>query len=151
MSFHIKLYKNASAPEKLDKSLTEIADLTGTLKDPSSFIDPSIMLEAQQDQIVNCNYIRIPQFERNYFVKNITVLRTGLYRLDCHVDVLTTYKSEIRKNHAIIHRSQKDYELNLDDGSIKVNNNPIIQTKSFPAGFTTSLEFVLAVAGGSGS
>lgn len=151
MSFHIILYSNSSAPEKLDKTLSEIVDLTGTLKDASSFIDPTVMIEATQSQMAACNYIRIPQFERYYFVKNITVLRTGLYQLDCHVDVLTTYKAGIRKNSAIIERSQKDYELNLDDGSIKVNNNPTIQTKSFPQGFTTSLEFVLAVAGGSGS
>ena len=140
---------NKSAPETLDKELVTIATLSGTLKEPTSFIDPVVIVEATQEQMKDCNYLRINQFGRYYFVNNIVVLRTGLYQIQAHVDVLYTYKTQIRKNYAIIHRSQNDYELNLDDGSIKVNNNPTIQTKSFTNGFTTSLEFLLAVAGGS--
>lgn len=151
MAIDINLYTNNSAPEVMDKDLTTLSTLTGTLKEPTTFVDPVVLIETTHDIIRDCNYIRITQFGRFYFVREIAVVRTGLYQLSCHVDVLMSFRADIRKNKAIIHRSEKSYELMLDDGSIKVNNNPTVQTKSFPNGFTTSLEFVLAVAGGSGA
>lgn len=151
MSFKIILQQSMSAPEVVDKSLFNVAELTGTLKDPTSLIDPVILVESEHNNIMMANYLRIQQFGRYYYINNIRSIRTGLYELTCHVDVLMSWRSMIRKNKAIIHRSENNYELNLDDGSIKVNNNPTIQTKSFPSGFTTSIEFILAVAGGSGS
>lgn len=151
MSFTIKMQQNMSAPEVVDKSLYDVETLTGTLKDPTSLIDPVILVESDHTNIMTSNYLHIPQFGRYYYINNIRSIRTGLYELSCHVDVLMSWKTMIRRNSAIIQRSQSNYELDLDDGSIKVNNNPIIQTKSFPAGFTTSIEFVLAVAGSSGA
>ena len=151
MSFKIILQQSMSAPEVMDKSLFNVAELTGTLKDPTSLIDPVILVESEHNNIMMANYLRIQQFGRYYYINNIRSIRSGLYELSCHVDVLMSWRSMIRRNKAIIHRSENNYELNLDDGSIKVNNNPIIQTKSFPSGFTTSIEFILAVAGGSGS
>lgn len=151
MSFTIKLKQSVSAPEVMDKTTYDVASLSGTLKDPTSLVDPVILIETDHTKIMMTNYLYIQQFGRYYFVNNIKSIRTGLYELTCHVDVLMSWKSMIRRNKAIIHRSENNYELNLDDGSIKVNNNPIISTKSFPNGFTTSIEFVLAVAGGSGA
>ena len=151
MSFKMKLLQNNSSPETVNKSIYQVAELTGTLKDPTSLTDPVILIESSHTNIMQTNYIRIPQFGRYYFVNSIRSIRTDLYELTCHVDVLMSWKDMLLRNRAIIQRSEKDYELNLDDGSIKVNNNPTIQTKSFPTGFTTSIEFVLAVAGGSGA
>lgn len=151
MAFSIVLYNNKSEPEKLDKNLTEITTLTGTLKDPTSVIDPVILIETRMEDIIYCNYLRIERFNRRYFVNDIKSIRTGMCQLSCHVDVLSSFKTEIRKNTAILHRSENNYELDFDDGSIKTLNNPKITTKSFPSGFTTSIEFVLAVAGGSAS
>ena len=151
MAFNIVLCKNKSEPEKLDKNVTDIITLSGTLKDSTSLIDPVIVIQCSHENVVDCNYLRIAQFNRKYFVNNIKSVRNDLYELSCHVDVLSSFKNEIRKNTAILHRSENDYELDFDDGSIKTFNNPKITTKSFPRGFTTSIEFVLAVAGGSDS
>ena len=74
MAFTIVLQHNFSAPEKLDKEISTITTLSGTLKDPSSFIDPTVVIEATQEQMVDCNYIRIAQFSRYYFVKGIMTL-----------------------------------------------------------------------------
>ena len=93
----------------------------------------------------------IGKFGRKYFVNNISSIRQGLIEISAHVDVLTTYKAKIRENRAIIKRSQGNYNLYLNDGSLKVQQNPKISTKAFPQGFITSIEFVLAIAGGSGS
>lgn len=61
-----------------------------------------------------------------------------------------SFADGIRNNTAIIKRQQEQWNLYLNDGSLKCYQDPIILTKAFPSGFTTQ-EFVLAVAGAAGS
>ena len=147
MAFNIILQKNDSERNKMDKNVTDLATLTGTLKGDTSIIDPVILIESDIATMRQCNYLHIYQFGREYFVNNIKSVRNNLFELTCHVDVLASYKSQIRHCGAIIKRSQKNYNLYLDDGSLKVYNNPKIKIQAFSgAGFSTQ-EFVLAVAG----
>ena len=146
MSFSIILQRNNSEVNKVDKSLTTITTMTGTLKNETSIIDPVILFEASLSDLKNCNYCTISDFGRSYFVNNIRSIRNGLVELTCHVDVLSTYKSQIRQQFAIVKRQQENWNLYLNDGSFKVYQNPMVLTKQFPAGFTTP-SFVMAVAG----
>ena len=149
--FDVTLQYNNSPKEQLDKDIETISTLSGTLREGSSLIDPVIIVEGSIISLRTCNYMTIGKFGRKYFVNNIRSIRQGLIEISAHVDVLTTYKAKIRENRAIIKRSQGNYNLYLNDGSLKVQQNPKISTKAFPQGFITSIEFVLAVAGGSGS
>ena len=45
MSFNIFMQRNTSEPERVDKTLTLISTLTGTLKQETSIIDPVILVE----------------------------------------------------------------------------------------------------------
>ena len=146
MSFPVILQKNASEDVSLDKELTTISTLTGNLKDESSLIDPIIQFSGDITQYINANYMTIAAFARSYFITDIRVIRTNIFEVSGHCDVLSTYKEQIRKNKAIVKRQESKYNLYLNDGSLKAYQNPIIVTKAFPSGFTTQ-EFVLAVAG----
>lgn len=146
MSFSIVLQRNASENNKVDKTLTTITTMTGTLKNETSIIDPVIFFEASLSDLKNCNYCTISEFGRSYFVNNIRSIRNGLVELTCHVDVLSTYKSQIRDQFALVKRQENNWNLYLNDGSFKVYQNPMVLTKLFPLGFT-SPQFVLAVAG----
>lgn len=146
MSFSIILQRSNSEKNKVDKTLTTIATMTGTLKNETSIIDPVIFFEASLSDLKNCNYCTISEFGRSYFVNNIRSIRNGLVELTCHVDVLSTYKSQIREQFAIVKRQQENWNLYLNDGSFKCYQNPMVLTKQFPAGFTTP-SFVMAVAG----
>lgn len=146
MSFSIILQRNNSEKNKVDKTLTTISTMTGTLKNETSIIDPVIFFEASLSDLKNCNYCTISEFGRSYFVNNIRSIRNGLVELTCHVDVLSTYKSQIREQFVIVKRQQENWNLYLNDGSFKCYQNPMVLTKQFPAGFTTP-SFVMAVAG----
>lgn len=146
MSFEISLMRNNSAKEQLDKELSVLRTVSGTLKESTSIINPIIKIECDLSDFTRCNYMYIPEFNRYYFVTNINSVYDGLVEFSGHVDVLTTYKDEIRRNNAIIKRQENLWNLYLNDGSFKVYQNPMVLTKSFPGGFT-SHEFVLAVAG----
>ena len=144
--FDISFYVNNSEKNKVDKSLTHIATLSGVLKETTSIIDPVIVIEGALSSFTNCNYMVIDTFGRSYFVNNIRSVSNGLIEISAHVDVISTYKDSIRSNRAIIKRQQNSWNLYLNDGSLKVYQNPDVIVRAFPSGFTKQ-EFVLAVAG----
>lgn len=144
--FDISFYVNNSEKNKVDKSLTHIATLSGVLKETTSIIDPVIVIEGDLSSFTNCNYMIISTFGRSYFVNNIRSVSNGLIEISAHVDVISTYKDSIRSNRAIIKRQQNSWNLYLNDGSLKVYQNPDVIVRAFPSGFTKQ-EFVLAVAG----
>ena len=146
---NIVLMVNKSEPEKVTKELTTLATITGSLKEGTSVINPTILIQGTPvtvQQIVTSNYLRIPDFGRYYFIRDISSVRTNLWEISCHVDVLQSYATQIKAQTAIIQRQMQKWNLYLNDGSFKVYQNPIVLTKPFPSGFNT-MEFVLAVAG----
>ena len=146
MAFNIVLQTNNSEPNRVTKSVSDIMTLSGVLKEETSIIDPVIKIECDLATVTGCNYLSIPAFGRSYFVKNIRSVRNGLVEFSCHVDVLSSFADGIKANSAIVKRQENSWNLYLNDGSLKVYQNPIVLTKAFPLGFTTQ-EFVLAVAG----
>lgn len=142
------LMTNNSEREALTKSLTTLETLTGSLRNQSSIIDPVIEVTGiTSGTVTACNYAHIPEFGRYYFVKNITSIRTNVWVISCHVDVLQTYTTQIKAQTAVIKRQENLWNLYLDDGIFKTYQNPQIITKAFPSGFGTQ-NFVLAIAGG---
>ena len=146
MSFSIILQTNLSDNRKLDKDVSEIMTVTGSFKSATSILNPVIVIEADLSELTNCNYMTIDTFGRKYFITDIRSISNDLVEITGHVDVLSTYANEIRRNNAIIRKQTNSYNLYLNDGSLKTYQNPKIITKEFPSGFTTQ-EFVLAVAG----
>lgn len=151
MSFPIKHYINISATNVVDKELqVQTPDLIGTLRSGTSIIDPVILVQASSPgfHANNSNYIYVEEFKRYYYITNIISVNTGLWELHCHVDVLMSYKEQIRAQIAIVARQETKYNLYLDDGIFMTYQNPKIQTKVFsnPTPFETQ-EFVLIVAG----
>lgn len=146
MAFQVLLQTNNSEKNKLDKDLVTISTISGTLKNETSIIDPVILIEADLISLINCNYITIPVFGRSYFVTNIRSIRRNLVEVSAHVDVLSSFASQIRNNVAIVRRQENRWNLYLNDGVFKVYQNPMVLTREFPTGFST-FEFVLAVAG----
>ena len=144
--FTINFYINSSEKNKVDKTLTLISSVSGTLKDATSIIDPVILIEGDLSSFTGCNYMSIEAFGRSYFVNNIRSITNNLFEVSGHVDVISTYKDAIRRNSAIIRKQQHQWNLYLNDGSLRVYQNPQVVTKTFSTGFT-KLEFVLAVAG----
>jgi hypothetical protein len=146
MAFNIVLQRNNSEINMVSKSVDDILTVSGVLKEETSIIDPVIKIECELSMVTSCNYLSIPAFGRSYFVNDIRSIRNGLVEFSCHVDVLSSFASDIRGNTAIVKRQENKWNLYLNDGTFKVYQNPNVLTKAFPSGFTTQ-EFVLAIAG----
>lgn len=140
----LKLYTNSSDKIVVDKSITQIgSDITGTLREDCSIIDPVIAIEGLTD--LSVNYAYISEFGRYYYINNI-VCRGKLFELHMHVDVLKTYAGGIRGNKAVVARQQNEYNLYLTDGVFKTESIPHYEIRQFPSGFS-GYHFILAVAG----
>ena len=142
----IKLYINRSDKNVLDKNLTQVgSDITGTLRDDCSVVDPVIKIEGLAPNLTGVNYAYITEFNRYYYINNI-VCSGPFFELNMHVDVLKTYAQEIRENKAVISRQQNKYNLYLQDGVFKTSAFPHIQVAQFPTGFS-GYHFIFSVAG----
>lgn len=146
MAFTIILQTNLSENHKVDKTINNLFTATGELKLAASIIDPVVVIQASLPSLVNCNYATISAFGRSYFVTNIVSVNNALVEVHCHVDVLSSFAEQLRRNSAIIYRQENKWNLYLNDGSFRIYQNPNVLTREFPSGFNTQ-EFVLAVAG----
>ena len=143
----IKLYNNLSDKIVVDKNITQLGtDLTGTLRENCSVIDPVIKVEGiVGSNLPATNYAYISEFARYYYITNIVCVG-NLFELHMHVDVLMSYRGDIRSNNAVVSRQEKQYNLYLQDGVFKEQANPHYEIKQFPSGFT-SFNFILAISG----
>lgn len=147
MSFNIRLMTNNSADNVAEKDFTTIDTLTGTLKNETSITNPVIKIE-YDGALQNVNYFYIPQFQRYYFVSDIRSIRSNIWEISGHCDVLTTaWKlGTLKQCKGITRKQENKWNLMLNDGSFRTYQDPIITTELFPSGFNT-FQYVLAVAG----
>lgn len=146
----IEIYTNNSADNVVTKNITLLGTLTGTLRKECSMTDPVIEVQGMSNSVAAiCNYAKIAQFGRFYFVKNI-VLKGQLWVLTLHVDVLASWQTPLKSLDAVIARNENRYNLYLQDGFFKTYQNPHVSIKPFPGGFTDHT-YILAVAGSGGT
>lgn len=152
----IIIYQNKSEGNVLNKDIHEVVQLTGTLRDGTSILNPTIVVESDEPNIVWANYIYIVEWGRYYFINGIANIRNNVWSFDCHVDVLMTYKATILQQSGIVARQEYLYNLYLDDDKFLVNAPRMMVTKAFPnrvqAGNVSGANsFILTLAGGANS
>ena len=143
----INLYKTTSENEKIDKQLKNKITLTGSLKNETDVINPTIIFEIENP--TDYNYVYIEDFGRYYYITDFKSIRTGIWEVRMHVDVLFTYRSKIKALSAIIDKQQGSAlttEL-YNDGSFKVREDNFIEIVNYPSGFNDVGEFILLTAG----
>lgn len=150
MSFVVTTYYNESPANKVDKSITAIAYGTGVLRDGCSIIDPIILFETEltAELMTKCNYCIIEEFGRCYYITNIISVTNDLWEMHLHVDVLMTYKDQLRLQSGIVSRQAQKANMFVDDGWFMAQQNPhkYLRTFSNATPFENQ-EFVLAIAG----
>ena len=142
----IDFYKNISEKNKIGKKLTNKLSLNGNLREESSVINPSILVEATS--LVDYNYCYIPEFKRYYFISDITSVRNNLWRVSLKCDVLESFKKDILNLSCIVDKQQnQSYSNNIDDGSYINRADSFVEIANYQNGFNSSGEFILITAG----
>lgn len=142
----IDIQYTASEPNRVGKEILTLRRLNGVLRNNSDSINPEILIQGNVEDVAGANYLTIYQFKRHYFIRSVESIRNDLYKINAHVDVLSTFATAIKGNSAIIKRQANNFNLYLDDGIFKIYQNPIVETFEFPQGFSGHM-YVLTVMG----
>ena len=144
----INFYINTSEKEKFDKRLTHEKSLTGFLKQATSIINPVITVEIENPS--KFNYCHIPQFHRYYFINDMINIKNNLWEIHMHVDALSSFKSQIRANKAIVEKSEQTASSNeyFNDGTTFYHDSrEYNEIAMFQRGFDTAPSYILITAG----
>lgn len=151
---NIKLYNNASEPNRLDKTITLVQDFTDChLKENCDVRNPVFLIGKKDGMTVrkNVNYLYCSTFDRYYFIENIVYGIGGLFEIQCKCDVLMSFKDDIMRLECVFARQENLFNTYLNDSEFLCYNTPLIQQKAFPYGFSEGFSGVLTVVGGSGA
>lgn len=149
----ITLYRMTQDKKVVNKTLTSantIASVTASFKGDCTITDPVIELDYDTGYL-QANYMYISDFGRYYFIEQ-TVVSEQRIIYSCHVDVLKSFTGDIRNMTALVSRSEKNYNLYLNDKYFKVLNYKNDEVFEFPEDtknrFTNKFySYVLVVAG----
>lgn len=144
---NIQLCKNTSEKNKINKNITSGITLSGSLRNESNVVNPSIIINIDNPTIYN--YAYIPEFNRYYFITNYISLRTGMWQINLKSDVLMSFKDSILSSEVLINKTEITGKNNYLSGSNWVNN---CKTKTdiltFPHGLLDDGKYILITAGG---
>ena len=141
---NIELYQMKCEKNKVNKTADLILthSLKGTLKTSSSVQNPNIIVELkrvdnpqlvdnnnlevqanevdvvaglERENVINCNYAYIVEFNRYYFIDEIISIKEDLWLLNMSVDVLMTYRIEIGNQRGVISRNEFEYDRYVED------------------------------------
>lgn len=144
----ISFYNNVSEKEKIGKTLKNKTTLTGFLKQVTSVINPVITVEMKNPS--QYNYVHIPQFHRYYFISDIVNIKNNLWEIHMNVDVLESFKTQIKANKAIVEKSEQTASSNeyFNDGSTFYHDSrEYNEIAMFQRGFDTAPSYILITAG----
>ena len=90
------------------------------LKEPTSIIKPILIIQGADStfegkQFPDYNYCYIKDFHRYYFITNITSISALVWQIDCEVDVLATYRTEILGTKAFIMYAESMHNSMIPD------------------------------------
>ena len=107
-------------------------------KEDTSITNPTFILRTQS-KVLTANYIFVP------YINDYTVSHQRIY-INCHVDVLMSFKKEIKNQNVIVNRNTNLFNMYLDDPKYKIQSRTAVRTVVFPSGFTGH-NIVLGVVG----
>lgn len=126
----INLYNCTAENEVVDKTSYMSANVSTSCEMVNTdVLNPVLKLSSN---FLDKNYVLIPDFEnRYYFVSSIEMLRGGHMLMNCHVDVLMTYKDVILQTSCNIVRQENANSGTLTDSFYSVNNRKNNKIKKF--------------------
>lgn len=121
----VKLYKYYDSKNKLNKTLKDEISLTGNFRNNFSLTDIQLVLNVDNIELFDYNYIYIELLHRYYFVDDYKILSNNRIELALSLDVLMTYKTDIENMRVKLSKSNivfDDIDCNVSDSKKLVNH-----------------------------
>lgn len=142
-----KVSKEVNSTYKPNISETDFLEVR--LKDRTSLLTPTFEIyNIDITELSEVNYVVAKEFNRCYWITNITFTSNNIAELECKEDVLATYREQILNSTQFVMRSESEYSNAYTDPVLPmqafVEESYSTQTiEEFKKGF-----FVLGVGGG---
>ena len=152
----LKLFKTKSAPNVVNKSLTEVVTFEEVIfKEDTSLLNPTVIINGVSNSssytievIGKCNYFSIPKVDRYYFITDIVMLHGGRVAISGKVDPLMSFKTDILASTQLIVRQEKKTNNYLIDTDIPLSSKKQIIEHEFGDSIADGGYYILAVNGG---
>lgn len=92
----INFYKINSDKNQLNKVLENPTILECNVRTDIDFINPILLIKNYT--IGQYNYLFVPEWNKYYFINSAEYTMNKIYKLNCEIDVLQTYKTELLAN-----------------------------------------------------
>lgn len=107
----IDLYTTASAKNVLNKKLTKVKTIDGTILEYDQNVN-NLRISLYSSDIFN--YVYIPDFKRYYFVNDVSISENGIKIYDLACDLLMTFADIVKQS-----------IIKLDGNSITINQSSV--------------------------
>lgn len=108
----LQLFNNISDTNVVDKIINNQTIVNGDFRGAVNIVNPQIMIIGEY---YDFNYCYIPILHRYYFINSVTMERKNLTFIKCSVDILMTYKDDIRNSYGLLSKST-EYNPYYDGG-----------------------------------
>lgn len=137
----LELYRCPSDERMVSKTLNDKFEFKKiTFKNDTSIMNPVFIVGAIKDNTEpmdtvgwwrKFNYCYCPNLERYYFITDITFTRQGLVELNCSVDPLMSFKSDILASTQLITRQENKIQKYIPDQSLPIHSQVKTQITQF--------------------
>ena len=138
-------YQNTTDKNVIDKTLTGPTVRSIVFLNSVDYLKPKITVKSLPQ---NANYCYIDALGRYYFIEQIEVLKNGLYDVYLSVDVLYTYRNDIKNSIAEIVESSS--LLNADKVDYTPENVETVNEIALTNPFNTKSDVLITVNGTQG-
>lgn len=143
----ITLCVTPSERHRIRKTIQSQRTYSGTLREASNVVHPSILIEI--DNPTTFNYLYIPSWNRYYFISEMQSVKNGLWRIDCTCDALMSFADAILGMDVLPIASGSNSQNQYLSGPqwnalVKTTTNVL----TFPSGLNETGEYVLITSGG---
>lgn len=146
----IKFYQMTDDKRVIDKTLGTAKTLSSCqLIEPSSVINPSFTIDIDTS-IYSYNYVYIAYFGRYYYINDITVIDGARMLINCSVDVLKSFATQIKACTVNTRRNENNYDMYLPDDR-PVESRMIRYSVKFPHSFNDESDSYVLITVGNGS
>lgn len=119
----INIMQTADDTRKINKTVTTIKTINALPTEPTNILTPVIIAERDSD-IINANYMYIPELNRYYYITAITLIQGNRVSITGKVDVLKTYAEQLQNCTGIITRSESiGAPTQIPDSNLPIDPN----------------------------
>ena len=146
----ITICQNTDDKRKVYKNLQykrNIGDVY--LKENVSLLDPVFILTLDSNGEWNTgyNYVVVDEWNRSFFITDITYMSENVLQISCHVDVLMSFHNSIFNLSTLIERQEFVYSPYIQDDEIPVQVPRMISKKNVGS-VSEGASFIIVVTGG---